>query len=882
MIKTKKVLTEADAKTPSKSRLRKQNAPADLKIIPTRKASEELVLPFPIVGVGCSAGGLEALEKFFAHVPATCGLGFVVVQHLDPTQLSALPELIQRTTKMSVKTAGDRMAVKPNCVYVIPPNKDLTMLHRSLHLLDPVAPRGQRLPIDLFLRSLAEDQHENAVGVILSGMGSDGVLGLRAIKERGGLVLAQDPASAKADSMPKTAIASGVVDIVAPAEELPARILTYLYHIPLKTSVEPKPESESHSALEKIVILLRDRNSTDFSLYKPNTLYRRIERRIALHQLDKIADYVRYLRENPQELDLLFKELLIGVTNFFRDSAVWETLRSGTLPALLGQHPEGRALRAWVPACSSGEEAYSLAIVFKEAIEAVMPNKRISLQIYATDIDPDAIDKARKGVYPKNISADVSPERLEKYFVADESGGYRISKEIREMVIFAPHNIISDPPFIKLDILTCRNLLIYFGAELQKKLLPLFHYALNRDGILLLGSAESVGNLSQLFAPIGSSARLYRRVGAPLRQVEVEYPSGDAASTAAGEKISPANPAKSLELLTDQLIQQTFAPAAVLVNSDGDILYISGRIGKYLEPAAGKVNINLYAMARPGLREALIGTIHKALRQNQPIQLNGLKLGANGSTQYINVTVQGIEKPDLLRGRVLVVFSDIAPPLVAAKTRQIKASKASVETAQAQELQEFREALQVTHEEMQTSVEELKSTNEELQSTNEELQSTNEELTTSKEEMQSMNEELQTVNAELQSKVEDLSWVRNDMANLLNSTEIATIFLDSEFKLRRFTPNVTNLFKLIPADVGRPLSHIVSELDYAALKDNAQEVLRTLVFQEKQVKTRGGRWYRVRIMPYRTQDNVIDGVVITFIDITEIKKLEAELRVRKK
>ena len=879
MAQTKKKPTNPEAKTTLKTGRRVRESLGGSEHTSPRNTSEAPVSPFPIVGIGCSAGGLEALEKFFKHVPADCGMSFVVVQHLDPTHQSALPQLIQRITQMRVMEAENHMRVKPNCVYLIPPNKDLTIVHRALHLGKPAEPRGQRLPIDRFLRTLAADQQENAVGVILSGMGSDGVLGLRAIKERAGLVLVQDPVTARADSMPKSAIESGVVDIVAVAEELPARILTYLHHIPLKTSVVPNPESESHSALQKIVVLLRDRTGNDFSLYKPNTLYRRIERRTALHQINKIADYVGYLRENPHELDLLFKELLIGVTSFFRDPAVWETLRSSTLPELLEQHPEGKALRAWVPACSSGEEAYALAIVFKEALQAGKLGKRIALQIYATDIDPDAIEKARKGVYPKNISADMSPQWLEKYFVVDESGGYRISKEIREMVIFAPHNVVSDPPFIKLDILTCRNLLIYFGPQLQKKLLPLFHYALNRDGILLLGSAESVGNQSQLFAPIVSSARLYRRVDTLLKTVEVEFPNRDAAAVSTGEKIRPANQVESLELLTDQLIQQTFAPAAVLVNGDGDIIYISGRIGKYLEPAAGKVNINLYAMARPGLREALIGTIHKALRQTQPIQLNGVKLDSNGSTQRVDVTVQGIEKPDLLRGRVLVVFNDIATPPVAAKTRR---TKASAENAQARELQEFREALQVSHEEMQTSVEELKSTNEELQSTNEELQSTNEELTTSKEEMQSMNEELQTVNAELQSKVEALSWVRNDMANLLNSTEIATIFLDSDLKLRRFTPNVTHLFKLIPGDIGRPLSHIVSELDYTQLKDNAEEVLRTLVFQEKQVQTRTGQWYRVRIMPYRTQDDVIDGVVITFIDITAIKKLEAELRLRKK
>ncbi len=881
MVKPSKATAAARRKAPIQTGGRPSLSSAGEKKRAAPKAKPRQDTAFPIVGIGCSAGGLEAMEKFFSHVPADSGLAFIVVQHLDPTRVSALPELIQRITSMTVQEARDRMAVKPNCIYLIPPNKDLSILHGVLHLLDPVTPRGLRLPIDFFLRTLAEDQHGNAVGVILSGMGSDGLLGLRAIKEKAGLVAVQDPADAKADSMPRSAVQAGLADIVAPAENLPAGIIAYLRLARRKTAFESKLETEALSALEQIVVLLRDRTGNDFSLYKTSTLYRRIERRTALHQIVRIADYVRYLRENPQELDLLFKELLIGVTSFFRDPSIWEVLRKDTLPALLGQYPAGKALRAWVPACSSGEEAYSLAIVFKEVLDSLRPSARYSLQIYATDIDPDAVDKARRGVYPKNIAADVSPQQLARHFVAEDNGGYRVNKDIREMVVFAQQNVISDPPFTKLDILTCRNLLIYFGSQLQKKLLPLFHYSLNRDGILLLGSAENIGNFTQLFEPLDSKARLFRRVTPQVQHAEVDFPTRAATTAPAiGEEPGSANSAESLDRLIDHLIQQHYAPPAVLVNGDGNILYISGRTGKYLEPAAGAVNINIYAMARPGLREALTGTIRKALRQPQPIHLRGLKIGTNGGTQVVDVTVQGMEQPELLRGRALVVFKDVAVPPAAGRIRKTRAGAAEAENSLAFELQQTREALQVTHEEMQTSVEELKSSNEELQSTNEELQSTNEELTTSKEEMQSMNEELQTVNAELQSKVDDLSSVRNDMTNLLNSTEIATIFLDGKLNLRRFTPNATSLFKLIPGDVGRPLSHIVTELDYAELESEVEEVLRTLVFQEKQVCTRNERWYRVRIMPYRTQENVIDGVVITLIDITEIKVLEAELRKR--
>ncbi|HQX08231.1 MAG TPA: PAS domain-containing protein, partial [Zoogloea sp.] len=507
---------------------------------------------------------------------------------------------------------------------------------------------------------------------------------------------------------------------------------------------------------------------------------------------------------------------------------------------------------------------------FKETLERLKPEGHFELQIYATDLDGDAVDKARKAFYPiNNVAADLTPERLARHFNAEE-GGYRVKREIRETVIFAPQNVISDPPFTRLDILCCRNLLIYFGPALQKKVLPLFHYALNPDGILVLGSAETTGGFTDLFAPMDKKTHIFKRIDQGARSPWLHFPTRPLISVpeAAGGRPEQR---ESVEHLTDQLIQQNFAPAAVLVNGDGDILYISGRTGKYLEPAAGKVNINIHAMAREGLREALVGVIRNALHHPQPIHLDGLQVEVNGQLQRVNITVQGIEKPEPLSNRVLVVFTDVKAPVSGQRHRRNAVSDR--ESALLLELNQLREALRISQEEMQASAEEFKSANEELQVTNEEL-------TTSKEELQSMNEELQTINAELQAKVDDLTWARNDMTNLLNSTEIATVFLDNEMKLRRYTTYATHLFKLIPGDVGRPLSDIATDLSYPELQTDALAVLTTLVFCEKQVQTRDGRHYQVRIMPYRTQNNVIDGVVVTFIDITATKQLEARLRKR--
>jgi two-component system CheB/CheR fusion protein len=864
-------------KKPTPSRRQKKRA----KVARSKATAAPASVFFPIVGIGASAGGLEALEQFLGHVPKQSGMAFVIVQHLDPTHKGIMSELLQRSTGMKVTQVKDRTPVKPDCVYVIPPNKDMSILHGVLHLLAPAAPRGLRLPIDFFFRSLAQDQQEHSVGVILSGMGSDGTLGLRAIKEKSGVVLVQESTSAKFDSMPRSAIEAGLADIVAPADELPGKIMGYLQRTPLIARTVESLEDKTQSALEKVVILLRANTGNDFTFYKRNTLYRRIERRMGIHQIEKMTGYVRYLQENSQELDLLFKELLIGVTSFFRDPAAWDQLRDQAIPDLLANRAPGQALRAWVPGCSSGEEAYSLAIVLKEAVEKLKPKGAHTLQIFATDLDKDAIEKARQGVFPANISADVSDARLKRYFIKEDSG-YRVRKEIREMVIFAPQNLIMDPPFTKLDILSCRNLLIYLTPEVQKKLIPLFHYILTPGGILFQGSAETIGDNTALFSPLSGKSRLFRRTESIIRPAEILFPTAFSAGQAINSEVHPVvpKPPESLQTLADQLVLHSYAPPAVLTNEEGDIFYVSGRTGKYLEPAAGKANWNLFAMAREGLRYELVGAFKEAIRKKQSVTLHGLSVGTNGGTQHVNVTVRQIDEPGPLQGLMMIVFTDVpAPVTVASANRPLKPNAHNPRLAELEhELQRVRGESRATHEEMQTSQEEFRSANEELQSTNEELQSTNEELTTSKEEMQSMNEELQTVNTELQAKVEQLSQSSNDMKNLLDSTDIATLFLDKELKVRRFTPQATKIIKLIATDAGRPITDLASELRYPELVADAREVLRKLAAVEKSISAADGRWFTVRIMPYRTTDDRIDGVVITFANITASKTLETKLR----
>jgi two-component system, chemotaxis family, CheB/CheR fusion protein len=844
-----------------------------------KSPASQAAVSFPIIGIGASAGGFEALEQFISNVPKDSGMAFVIVQHLDPTRKGLMPELLQRCTPMNVMQVKDRTRVRPDCVYVIPPNKNMSILHGVLHLFEPSTKRGQRLPIDFFLCSLALDQQQNAIGVILSGMGSDGTPGQRAIREKGGLAVAQEPSTAKFDSMPRSVIDAGLADIVAPADELPGRIMVWLKHAPHAAVPEAAVDSSMRGALEKILILMRSRTGHDFSYYKKNTLYRRIERRMGIHQIEKIASYVRFLNENPDELDLLFRELLIGVTGFFRDPDVWQLLREKTLPELLAHHPT-RLLRAWVAGCSTGEEAYTLAIVFREVVEKLKPGKNFKLQIFATDLDRDAIDKARQGVFSDKISADLTPELLRRYFT-EEEGGYRVRAAIREMVIFSPHSVIKDPPFTKLDILSCRNLLIYLAPEIQQKLFPLFHYSLTPGGLLILGNAETIGHFSGLFATVSGKSRIYQRLDSVVRLDPIEFPSSfSPAYSAASDTPDGRQPIQNLQTQIEQLLLRRYAPPSVLVNESGNIIHISGKTGKYLEPAAGKANLNVFAMARDGLRHELTSAFQKALRQTGPVTLRGLKIGTNGGSQHADLIVERLEETEPLAGLVIIVFCDIEAPVetkTPARTAKDDAKQPRLAELE-RELRQNREELRNTREQMQTTQEELRSSNEEMQSTNEEMQSTNEELTTSKEEMQSLNEELQTVNAELQGRLDELSLINNDMRNLLNSTEVATVFLDKELKIRRFTTQAVKITTLIPGDVGRPISDIACELLYPGLSDDSREVLRKLGAMEKPIRTSEGSWFSARIMPYRTMDDRIDGVVISYWDITTAKELEAKLQ----
>jgi two-component system CheB/CheR fusion protein len=838
------------------------------------KAPKSVSKRFPVVGIGASAGGLEALEQFIENVPENSGMAYVVIQHLDPTQKGMLPELLQRVSKIKVFQVTDRLVLKPNCVYVIPPNKSMSMLNGVLHLFEPLESRGLRLPIDFFFRSLADDLKELGIGIILSGMGSDGSIGLRAIKEKNGIVMVQDPATAKFDSMPRNAIDSVLVDIVAPASDLPGRLIDFLSHFPIaKSEIEIKDKS----ALEKIIIMLRAHTSNDFSLYKKNTVYRRIERRMGVHKINKISSYVSFLQENPKEIDIIFKELLIGVTSFFRDPVVWKKLKETIIPKYIANQQEGSIIRAWVPGCSTGEEAYSLAMVFKEVLEKSKMHGSLSLQIFATDLDNDAIEIARKGIFPINITADVPASRLNRFFTLTDDG-YRVNSEIREMIVFAQHNIIMHPPFTKIDIITCRNLLIYMDTELQKKILGLFYYSLCPEGILLLGSAETLGTQSYLYTSEDAKLKIYKRSNTAQVPDLFDFPSSFSRNNQVNvEKQIPTKATQNIQTLAEQLLLQQFSPPGLLVNESGDIIYISGHTGKYLEPAVGKANLNIFAMLREGLRNEFPIVFRRAISKKETVVLHNIKVGTNGGTQNVNLTIQWIDKPEPIKGLLMIIFTDVQE--VADVHIPIKKGKKTLskQSNLEEELQRMREDMQNTLEEMQTSQEELKSTNEELQSANEELQSTNEELTTSKEEMQSLNEELQTVNAELQSKVDDFSRVNNDMKNLLNSTDIATLFLDKELNIRRYTNQATKIFKLIKSDIGRPFTDLVSDLIYPDLADDALEVLRTLVFIQKQISTNDGRWFSIRIMPYRTFDDRIDGLVITFINISDFKQLEVEL-----
>jgi len=840
--------------------------------------------PFPVVGIGASAGGLEALEKFFAHVAPGCGMGFVVVTHQHPGHTSLLPELLRKCTGMHVRVAADGVAVEPDCIFMSPPGGYLAILNGTLHLMEPDEPGLLRLPIDYFFRSLAEDQKEKAIGIVLSGTGTDGTLGLKAIKGAAGMTMAQAPESAKYSGMPSSAIASGLVDYVLPTEQIPAQLGAYAQGPYLASAAtEAQNDARLPEPMQKINVLLRARTGHDFSAYKANTIRRRIERRINVHQLKGPQRYLRLLHENPHELDLLFRELLIGVTSFFRDPGAFEALAKAALPGLLASRPERVPVRVWAPGCSTGEEAYSLAMVLREQMDRA--KQQFSVQVFATDLDHKAVEAARGGLYPEGIARDVRPQRLARFFVKEDEG-YRVKKDLREMVIFAAQNVLKDPPFTKIDLLVCRNLLIYLQPEAQERVLSLFHYALKPGGVLFLGTSESVSGLRDHFAALDKKWKIFSRkepVGAftPPGPFAAVQPRQEASSLGSVETAGRTQKLQ-LSVVLEKALLNRYAPACVIVNDRGDILYIHGRTGDYLEPATGQPRLNILDMAREGLRIDLASALRRAAGQDTPVVHDGVRVKTNGDSIAVRLAVTKLREPESIRGLLLVAFQ--TEP---AAEKRLPARKAAARSAKPppgrilnleHELQYVKETLQSTVEELETSNEELKSTNEELQSTNEELQSANEELETSKEEMQSLNEELQTVNAQLQAKVDDLGRTSDDMQNLLNSTEVATIFLDQELRVKRFTPEATKLVKLLPSDTGRPIGDLAFNLRYDELEADAAEVLRTLVIKEREVQTKDGNWRQARILPYRTTDNVIDGLVMTFVNLNRSKQAEQAAR----
>lgn len=838
---------------------------------------------FTIVGMGGSTGSFEVIQEFLQQIPSDSGIAFVVVQHLDPDTKSRLPELLQRTTEMQVVRVEDGMKVQPNQVYVIPEGKEMAIFQGKLLLLEPAKPRGFRMPIDAFLQSLASDWGDKAVCIIFSGMGSDGELGAKFIKEGYGLVIVQEPATARYDSMPRSAIQSGFSDYIDSPAIIAERLLAYVKYPAANGGKKGElSERQVAGAMQKIFLLLRSHTGHDFSLYKKNTLYRRFERRIQLHQFTDLDQYVKYLQANPNEIDTLFRELLIGVTKFFRDAEAFETMEKKIIPELLKKKKKNEPFRAWIAGCSTGEEAYSIAILLRECLEKLKLYPQIKLQLYATDLDPKAIKRARTGLYFSNLVADVSPERLNRWFTQKDDQ-YQINQKIRETIVFAEHNLIKDASFIKLDLLCCRNLLIYFSQELQRKLIPVFHYTLNPGGVLFLGPSETIGQYDDLFMSQDPKWKLYQRRenNAMLTRI-IEFPSSPSPLPIlklmpAADKPNAATTVPLAEAIQRRLLEK-HTPSSVTINLRGDILYINGRTGKYMEPAPGQTQMNVFEMAREGLVHELRSAVLRANMQKEMVVINELKVKTNGNYQWIRLTVDPITEPAELIGLLVVVFEELPR-----QKRRMAASKPAAATEKDEVIEELekelrftREHLQRSMEEMETSFEELKSTNEELQSTNEELQSTNEESNTAKEEMQALNQELMTLNMEFRAKTEELTELNNDVNNLLNSAEVATIFLGNNLHIKRFTPKMTKIVNLIQSDVGRPVTHISSNLKYDHLATDVKSVIDRLIPKDIQVEAKNGQWYAMRIVPYRTLDNFIDGAVITFNEITPLKRMESE------
>lgn len=835
-----------------------------------------------VVAIGASAGGLAALRQFFAVMPADSGFAFVLIQHLDPSHESLTARLIGQNIAMSVSQAEDRVRIEPNHVYVIPPNKYLAIQDSVLRLSEPVLQRGVRMPIDHFLRSLAAEQGERAVGVLLSGTGSDGTLGLREVKVAGGMTLAQSPATAQYNGMVLSAINAGLVDFVVDIEAMPEILTGYIQHHAVLHKAAKSPHSEVE--LQPILKLLKQHTGYDFHGYKEGTLIRRVLRRMGLHHMQKLRQYADFLRDHPEETSRLFKDLLISVTGFFREPEAFERLAQEVVAQQLQtelhtalQTDTGEPIRIWVPGCATGEEAYSLAILYMEQMQALQVERQ--LQIFATDIDDQALEVARSGVYPEGIAIQVSPQRLQQFFHQQDSH-YQVAKKIRDCVTFAHQNLISDPPFSKIDLISCRNLIIYLQSELQRKVMGLFHFALRQNGYLMLGNSESVGYQTELFKVVDKKLRIFQRRETGRRHA-IDFPRAWMAPTIAAtsgdvEKPSVSGPAQLAEAARGILLQN-YAPAAVLVNSKYQIEFYHGSMDRYLTRRSGVPSADLFSQLRDGLQLRLRSALQEAIAEDRRVSVAGVSvLLDDDKSMRVRVTVEPIRSMKARNDLLLVVFEDepdtiIGSPEAADKDYQLLQQWE-------RELQNSRDDLQCTIEELETTNEELKSANEEIMSMNEELQSSNEELESSREELQSMNEEINTVNSELQLKVEELERLNNDLNNLLASTNIATLFLDRQGRIKRFTPAAKKLFNLIATDVGRPIGDISHHFLGLDVYRDAQVVLDCLAVRERELLTDDGGCYIQRILPYQTEKFNIDGAVVTYIDITERKQNEETLQ----
>lgn len=853
---------------------------------------------FPVVGIGASAGGFEAVLTLLKHLPADTGMGFVVVMHLDPRHESKLSELVARGTKMEVSEIRDGTSIERNRVYILPANNDVLLSKKRLRLVRRPASERLHLPIDHFFASLAEVQGNRAVGIVLSGTGSDGTVGLTAIKAESGITFAEAESSAKYFGMPCSAIDAGCVDAVLPAAAIGKELGRIARHPHIRP--RPRPRSaetfpEGADALAKVFFLLKQHCGVDFSLYKHTTLQRRITRRMVLQRIEKVEDYVTLLRANPEELEALFHDLLINVTSFFRDKKVYAAMKKRILPRLLKGKQDGGELRVWVPGCATGEEVYSLAICLTE--EIAKSTRNLKLQIFGTDLSEVAITKARIGFFPPSIAREVSPERLRRYFTKTPAG-YQISRIIRDMCTFARQNLCEDPPFSRLDLISCHNVLIYLGPELQKKCMPVFHYALKAGGYLMLGTSETVGSAADLFTLLDKRNKIYakKQVANPAavefsaKGLTAPRPERPGKPELARPEAAPRGP-MDLQSLADRIILAQYAPAGVIIDAHLRVHEFRGQTGRFLEHAPGAASLNLLQMVRPGLVVDLRTAIHKALKDDAPARKEGVILKINGHAAEISIEVVPFSALQSTERWLLVLFEEsraISHLSGKGDGHSRRSTKASSDNRENEikrlraELDANKESLQAIIEEQESTNEELKSANEEIESSNEELQSTNEELETAKEELQSTNEELTTLNEELSNRNLEMAQMNNDLSNLLSSINIPIIMVDNGLAVRRATPLAEKLFNLIPTDIGRRLGDLKPNLSIGNIDSLIVEVLESLTTRETKVQDTQGHWYSLRIRPYRTRDNKIDGVVITLLDFDSeqrsISRLELSSR----